>query len=148
LSSVLGSLGGAQLVGWIGIRRTVVLSFATTLAGLVALATVDHVGAFIGIMAIGIAGAFRQPAVWAYINERTSSSMRATVLSIGPFGMSASFAVLFPFIGLASDEGIRLGFALLLGVVTAAAGVSLVLWMKADAGADPPAVLQAEPLTT
>lgn len=148
LSSVLGALGGAQIVEWLGIRRTVVSSFVLTLGGLVTLATVDHVGALFGVMAIAVAGAFRQPAVWAYINDRTSSSMRATVLSVTPFGMSASFALLFPFIGLASDEGIRLGFAVLLGVVTAAAGLSLVLWLKADAGADPPAVLRPEPVTS
>jgi MFS family permease len=149
LSSVLGSLGGARIVEWVGIRRTVIASFWITLAGLVALATIDHVGAFIGIMAIGVSGAVRQPAIFAYINDRTSSSMRATVLSVTPFGMSASFALLFPFIGLASDEGIRLGFALLLSVVTAAAGIALLLWLRADAGAEPPeTVLRPEPVVS
>jgi hypothetical protein len=75
--------------------------------------------------------------------------MRATVLSVTPFGMSASFALLFPFIGLASDEGIRLGFALLLSVVTAAAGIALLLWLRADAGAEPPeTVLRPEPVVS
>jgi hypothetical protein len=74
--------------------------------------------------------------------------MRATVLSVTPFGMSASFALLFPFIGLASDEGIRLGFSVLLGVVTVGAGVCLAMWLKADAGVEPAAPVQPEPVAT
>jgi MFS family permease len=148
LSSVFGSLGGARILEWVGIRRLVVLAFATTTAGLATLATVDHVAAFIGIMAIGLSGACLRPAVSTYVNERTSSSMRATVLSVAPFGQAASFALFFPFIGLASDQGIRLGFALLLGIVAAGAGISLALWLRADGGSPAPPLLQPEPVAT
>ncbi len=148
LSSVFGSLGGSQLMEWLGIRRLVMLAFATTTAGLVTLATVDHVAAFVGIMAIGLSGASLRPAVSTYVNERTSSAMRATVLSVAPFGQAASFALFFPFIGLASDEGIRLGFALLCGIVVAGAGVSLALWLRADGGTPAPPLLRPEPVVT
>jgi MFS family permease len=133
VTGVLASLGGHRYFEFAGIRRALLGTFLLTVTGLALLAIVDHVLAFAGVVLIQLAGALRRPSVNAYINARTSSSVRATVLSISPFGMSLSLALTLPFIGLAADEGIRLAFLVLGTVVFAGAGLSYVLWLRADA---------------
>jgi hypothetical protein len=130
---VLGSLGGHRYFEFVGIRRALLGTFLITITGLALLAVVNHVIAFLGVVIVQLANALRRPSVNAYINGRTSSSVRATVLSVTPFGMSLSLALTLPFIGLAADAGIRLAFLVLGSVVFAGAGLSYLLWLRADA---------------
>jgi hypothetical protein len=135
VTGVIASLGGHRYFEFAGIRRALLGTFLLTISGLALLALVDHVLAFAGVVVIQLAGALRRPSVNAYINERTSSSVRATVLSVAPFGMSLSLALTLPFIGFAADEGIRLAFLVLGSVVFAGSGLSYLLWLRADSQA-------------
>jgi hypothetical protein len=144
---VLGSLGGHRYFEFVGIRRALLGTFLITITGLALLAVVNHVIAFVGVVIVQLANALRRPSVNAYINSRTSSSVRATVLSVSPFGMSLSLALTLPFIGLAADAGIRLAFLVLGSVVFAGAGLSYLLWLRADAReAAPLAPIQPVPV--
>lgn len=132
LAAIAGSLGGYRYFELLGIRQALAGTFIATLGGLLLLALVDHVAAVAGVVAIQFANALRRPSVNAYINERTSSAVRATVLSVTPFGMSLSLVLTLPFVGLAADDGIRMAFGLLEGVILLVGGGALLLWLRAD----------------
>ena len=83
------------------------------------------------------------PAIGAYINDWVTSDVRATVLSVSPFGTALVFAVMASVAGVAGDESLRLTFAGASVMLLVLSGGLLWMWRRAHL-ADPHGVMVAE----
>ena len=85
------------------------------------------------------------PATRAYINDRTESNIRATVLSFAPFGESIAFAIAATVAGVVADVDLRLAFGVSAVSVAVTSGAMYLLWLRADAheGGPPAAMADA-----
>jgi MFS family permease len=102
-------------------------------------AAFDTVGAFLFLPVAGLAMAVGQTLYSAYINERSPSSQRATILSFQQLVMSLSMAALVPLAGALGDRaGLQAGYALIMGLVGVAAAAGVLLWLRAQRGGDAP----------
>jgi len=74
-----------------------------------------------------------QPAAQAYVSDRTEAGVRATVLSLAPFGQSIAIAIANTAAGVLGDASLRLALGTL-GVTIGLAGVAAFLvWRAAEA---------------
>ena len=73
------------------------------------------------------------PVLGGYVNDRTESTVRATVLSISPFGFSLIVMFASPLAGITADQNLGLGFAALAAVVGLGGGAAFALWQRAEA---------------
>ena len=136
LAGALASIASARLAHWLGIRRLAIVAIVGVVGGLTVLGTVDHAGAFAGFVALQLAIGFATPAISGYVNDRTDSSIRATMMSFVPLGTSLTFALVGPFAGIVGDASLRLAFGgMALGILVAA-GISLTLWRATERDAD------------
>lgn len=141
----LASMGGAilayRVAAGFGLRRAAGLSLVIVVAALSILGTVNHIAAFAALVASQASIGLAQPAVSGYINDRTASNIRATVMSVIPLGMALCFALAMPLVGLAADASLRLAFGGLAAAVALVAGGSYLLWLRADERAPIPAAV-------
>ncbi len=139
----LASMGGAvvayRVAAGVGLRRAAGLSLVAVVAALSILGIVDHIAAFAALVASQASIGLAQPAVSAYINDRTESHIRATVMSVIPLGMALCFAIAMPLVGLAADASLRLAFGGLAAAVALIAGGAYLLWLRADERSPQPA---------
>jgi MFS family permease len=143
LGRTVAGLSSGRVTRRIGLPAVLAIALTGAVGGLVLLAVVDHVAAFVGLgIALG-AVALALPAIGAYINERTDSHVRATVLSLAPMGSSLAMASLSMAAGLIGDESLRLAFGLLAATILVTAGACLLAWRAAH-GASLPVVLEPE----
>lgn len=128
--------GGLLLAGrWMryaGLSRGLLLSISLAVSGLLVLAGVDHVSAFAGFGMIQLGTGLAFPAISAYINDRTESHVRATILSVAPLGSSLAYVLVAPLAGVAGDTSLRLAFGLTAIVIALAAGGTWYAWRRAD----------------
>ena len=136
LAGALASIASARLAHWLGIRRLAIVAIVGVVGGLTVLATVDHAGAFAGFVALQFAIGFATPAISGYVNDRTDSSIRATMMSFFPLGTSLTFALVGPFAGIVGDASLRLAFGGMAIGILVAAGISLTLWRATEGDAD------------
>ena len=101
-------------------------------AGLGLLAIFDHIAALAAFALPQVARGVFFPAVSAYINTHATSDVRATVLSVGPFGNALMFALIAPLAGLAGDVSLRLAFGLTALLIVVTCGPLYLLWRRAD----------------
>lgn len=131
----LGRTGGGLVSGRLtrrfGLASTLTLSVAGAAAGLAIVATVDHVVAFAGIGVTMASVAIALPAIGAYVNERTDSGVRATVLSIAPMGTSLILATTSATAGIIAAGSLRLSFGAMSLATLMLAGGCLALWLGA-----------------
>ncbi|MDA0353439.1 MAG: MFS transporter [Chloroflexi bacterium] len=146
LAAAAGSLLSGRILRRFGIRNIAVAALAAVVSGLLVLASVDHVVALAAFALPQLAHGVLGPTVSSYINTRATSDVRATVLSVGPFGNALLFAVMAPLAGVAGDSSLRLAFALAALLILVAAGATLLLWLRADRL--PPPVDTPVPLRT
>ncbi len=132
LAAAAGSLATGRLLRRIGMHGVTLVALGGTLAGLLLLAAIDHVVALAAFALPMFARGLITPAVSSYINTRATSDVRATVLSVGPFGTALTFAVMAPLAGVAGDASLPLAFASAAAVILLAAGATLALWWRAD----------------
>lgn len=116
----------------LGVARALAAASALPVAGLALLTGLDHVAAFAGFGLIQLGGGLALPLMSAYANERTDSSIRATILSVAPLGSSLTYVVVTPILGIAGEAELRLAF----GVMALRIGVSVLLaylaWTRAN----------------
>jgi MFS family permease len=134
LASVGGSLWAYRVAASVGLRRAVGGVLLAVVTGLALLGAVSHLAAFAGLIGVQLALSLAQPSVSAYINDRTEADIRATIMSVVPLGTALAYALCIPLVGLAADAELRLAFAVLAAAIFAGAGVSYLLWLRADAG--------------
>jgi MFS family permease len=128
LASIAGALAAYRLAGRLGDWRF--FAFTPLLGGLslFGLAGWDAVYAFAFFVPLSLTGPMRGPVMVRYLNDRTPSSIRASVLSLRNLAISAGMLAVEPVAGyLAESYGLRVAFAAL-GLVCVA-GLSLVLWL-------------------
>ena len=126
------AIASARIAHWLGIRRLAVFAIAGVVGGLTVLATIDRSGAFVGFIVLQLAIGAATPAISGYVNDRTDSSIRATMMSVVPLGTSLTFTLVGPFAGIVGDASLRLAFGgMALGILVAA-GVSLTLWRATE----------------
>jgi MFS family permease len=68
----------------------------------------------------------------AYVNDRTRSEVRATVLSVAPLGTSIAFALAAPCAGVVGDVSLRLAFGGMAATILLLAGGAFLLWLRSD----------------
>ncbi|MDA0301651.1 MAG: MFS transporter [Chloroflexi bacterium] len=138
LAGAAAALASARVARALGIHRLAAWTLASTVGGLIVLASFDHAGAFAGFIAIQVALGLAGPAISGYVNDRTDSSIRATTMSVVPLGTSLTFMVAGPFAGVAGDTSLRLAFGGMAIAILLAAGASLLRWRAAEREAAPP----------
>jgi hypothetical protein len=117
----------------LGHRRAYGLIVAAPIALLAVLATVDHVLAMVALGAMMVLAMLREPLFTDYMNRRTESNIRATVLSMRRLGIAIVLAVASPIAGGLGEESLPRAF-LVLGLATAAVAIpAYLLWLRADA---------------
>jgi MFS family permease len=135
LSRTVGGLASGRLARRFGLPATLTASLAGVSGGLLVLAVVDHVAAFAGLALAMASVSVALPAIGAYINDRTESRVRATVLSVGPMGSSVVHAVMSTIAGTVAAASLRTSFAVVAFAVLVAGGLNLLSWIAADKGA-------------
>ena len=132
LSGAAGSLLSGRVTRRLGISGVGLLTIGGTAAGLMLLAAVDHIVIVLAFALPRLAFGLFIPAVSAYVNSRASSDVRATVLSVGPFGNALMFALVAPLAGIAGDASLRLAFGISALLILVTCGPLYLLWRRAD----------------
>ena len=133
-------LGAAALIlagRWIrlvGLSRGLIVSIGLVIAGLLLLTGLDHVAAFAGFGLLQLGTGLAFPAISVYINERTESHVRATILSVAPFGTSFAYIAMAPLAGVVGDSSLQLAFGMTAALVGLSCGLIWLTWRKADRG--------------
>ncbi|MGE0227951.1 MAG: MFS transporter [Dehalococcoidia bacterium] len=130
-----GGLVSGRAVRRLGLRRTLGLAIGLGVGGLATLAAVDHVTAFVGLAACMAGAGIAFPAIGSYVNDRTASDVRATVLSIAPLGSSLVLGAAGVGAGALAERSLQLAFGAMGAVVLIAAGGCFLAWLAADAQA-------------
>jgi MFS family permease len=131
LASAGSGFVSGRVVRAIGITRALLVSVIGTAGGLLLLGAVDHVGAFTGFVVTAAALSVVQPAAQAYVSDRTEAGVRATVLSLAPFGQSIALANTAA--GVLGDASLRVAFGALGAAIGIAGAVAFLVWRGAEA---------------
>jgi MFS family permease len=115
-----------------GLPATLTASLIGVSGGLFLLAAIDHVVAFAGLALAMASVAIALPSIGAYVNERTDSRVRATVLSVGPMGSSIVLATMSVLAGTIAAESLRLSFGVMAVAVLVVGGANLLSWLNAE----------------
>jgi MFS family permease len=129
---------GAALIGWRvpqllgGFGHSLGVGLLAISMGLAVLGIVDHIAAYAGFVLSQIAVNAIGPSISGYVNDRTDSEVRATVLSVEPLGVAAIFGLSAASAGIVGDSSLRLAFGgFALGILVLA-GAFYLLWLRAD----------------
>ncbi len=128
----VGLVLSARFGRGVGLARALWMGCALSVAGLLVLAGVDHVAAFAGFILLQVGGGLALPLISAYANERTDSSIRATILSVAPLGSSLTYTVVTPVLGIAGDSSLQLAFGLMAVGIGGSALLAYTSWVRAD----------------
>ena len=132
--AILGSVGSASVLRILGVRRTFECSLGGARIALAVLSTVDHIGALAAYPLLMASRSLGGPALGAYVNARTESAVRATVLSVAPLGIAIVFSVMEPVAGIVGDTDLLLALTALGCTLAGLGGGSYMLWLRADRG--------------
>ena len=132
LGGAAAAIASARASRLLGIHRLATCVLVTVVGGLLLLAALDHAAAFAGFIALQVALGLVAPAISGYVNDRTDSNIRATIMSVVPLGTSLTFMIVGPFAGIVGDTSLRLAFAGMAIAILLAAGTSLLLWRAAE----------------
>ena len=132
LGHILGSVVSDRVLRRVGVLGLAGGTLALAVGGLALLAVVDHSWAYAGFIAIQVAMGVLTPGVGAYVNDRTDSNIRATILSVVPLGMALSFGLTGPLLGVAGGVSLRLAFGGMAALILATAGPLWWLWRRAE----------------
>lgn len=130
--AILGSVGSASVLRVFGVRRTFALALVGALASLVVLAAVDHPAALLAYPLLQASLGLGGPALGAYVNARTESAVRATVLSVAPLGIALVFSVMAAVAGIIGDRNLLLAYATLAATLGILGGAAYAMWLRAD----------------
>jgi len=132
LGRTVAGFASGRVARRFGLPATLTASLLGVSGGILVLAVVDHVAAFAGLALAMASVAVALPAIGAYINDRTESRVRATVLSIGPMGSSVVLAIMSALAGTLAAASLRLSFGVMASAVLVVGGLSLLSWLGAD----------------
>ncbi len=133
LASALGSLLGTMLARRFGRGSMLVACLSGALASLAVITAFDTIRTLPAFWSLQLALGAVLPITGAYVNDRLDSSVRATVLSVSPLGLSLVLALAGPLAGILGTEGLQLAFGAFLALTAVCGGGTLLLWRRADA---------------
>jgi len=133
IGSIVGAYFTHQIQVVLGLRAQLGWTLIVAASGVAVVAIFDTLWAFGGFIFVSISLAALFPSMRAYVNDRTDSSIRATVLSFAPLGQSIAFAVAATTAGIVADVDLRLAFAVSAISVASVSGATYLLWLRADA---------------
>lgn len=142
LTGAGGALVGGRLSRRFGVHGASLIAVVGVVSGLTLLAAVDHVAAMVGFVVAVATRSTLFPVISAYINDRVTSDVRATVLSVSPFGMALAFGLGAAAAGVAGDASMRFTFAGAATGTLVLSGVFLWMWRRAHL-ADPHGLVAA-----
>jgi MFS family permease len=137
LGSISAGLLSGRVTRRIGLPATLALSSGGAVGGLAVLAMINHVGAFAGLALSRAGAALATPAIGAYVNDRTDSEVRATVLSVAPMGTSILMAVMSAAAGTIAAQSLQVAFGVMALAIAVAAGANYLAWLSAHPQAAP-----------
>lgn len=130
-----GALVAHRLPRAFGFGRTLALLVLLPAVALLLMGVADHVSAFGAFAVFAVANRVAIPLVADYINQRTPSEVRATVLSVEPLGRELLFVVLSPFYGLGAEQSLPATLTAVGALFLTAAGIAYLLWLRTERAA-------------
>ena len=134
IAGIIGALAAYRLTASLGLRWTLIGSALVTTASYALLGGWDSVFAFSATVTILLANGVIVPATSDYLNQRIPSAQRATILSARQLIASVIIAAFLPGLGAIADRvSLQAVFWVAAAFLGAAAPLSLILWLRADA---------------
>lgn len=139
LAGALAAIASARASRLLGVRPLAAAGIAGVVGGLVLVALVDRLWAFAGFVLSQAAIGVTMPAVDGYVNDRTDSNIRATIMSVVPLGTSVTFVLVNPLAGIVGDRSLQLACGALAVLIGGAGTAALLAWRAAERAAAPAA---------
>ncbi|MGE3856515.1 MAG: MFS transporter [Dehalococcoidia bacterium] len=137
LAGALAAIASARASRLLGVRPLASVGIAGIVGGLLLLAIVDRLWAFAGFVLVQAAIGVTMPAVDGYVNDRTESNIRATIMSVVPLGTAITFVFVSPLAGITGDISLRLAFGALAALILVPGVAALLAWRAAERAAPP-----------
>lgn len=133
IATVAAAVGAFWLASRFGVLRSLAVMPICIVVAYASIALIDHLAALALFLVIGFARGALMPLMEGYLNRRTPSHLRATMLSLNHMGWAMCMLVILPTMGRAVDatslSNVFAGLALIFGLLMALAAV---LWIRAD----------------
>ncbi len=132
LAAAVASVSSARVSRALGVQPLAAYAIGAIVGGLLVMIFVDSLWAFAGFIAVQTAIGIVMPAIDGYVNDRTESNIRATIMSVVPLGMSITLMLVGPLAGIIGDVSLRLAFAAIAVLIVLGGVTSLLLWRAAE----------------
>ena len=133
VATVIAAIAAFWLASRFGVLRSLAAMPIFVVVAYASIALLDHLAALALFLVIGFARGALMPLMEGYINRRTPSHLRATMLSLNHMGWALCMLVFLPTMGRAIDatslSNVFAGLALIFGVLMA---IATLLWIRAD----------------
>lgn len=133
IATVLAAFGAFWLASRFGVIRSLVAMPVCVVVAYASIAVINHISAIALFLVIGFARGALMPLMEGYLNRRTPSHLRATMLSLNHMGWALFMLAFLPTMGRVLDlttlPTVFAGMALIFGVLLA---VAALLWIRAD----------------
>ena len=133
IATVLAAFSAFWLASRFGVLRSLVAMPVLVIVAYASIAALNHLAALSLFLIIGFARGALMPLMEGYLNRRTPSHLRATMLSLNHMGWALFMLVFLPTMGRVLDTTplptVFAGIALIFGVLLA---IAAFLWIRAD----------------
>ena len=133
IATVLAAFSAFWLASRFGVLRSLVAMPVLVIIAYASIAALNHLAALSLFLIIGFARGALMPLMEGYLNRRTPSHLRATMLSLNHMGWALFMLAFLPTMGRVLDTTplptVFAGIALIFGVLLA---IAAFLWIRAD----------------
>ena len=133
IATVLAAFSAFWLASRFGVLRSLVAMPVLVIVAYASIAALNHLAALSLFLIIGFARGALMPLMEGYLNRRTPSHLRATMLSLNHMGWALFMLAFLPTMGRVLDTTplptVFAGIALIFGVLLA---IAAFLWIRAD----------------
>lgn len=133
IATVLAAFSAFWLASRFGVLRSLVAMPVLVIVAYASIAALNHLAALSLFLIIGFARGALMPLMEGYLNRRTPSHLRATMLSLNHMGWALFMLAFLPTMGRVLDTTplptVFAGIAVIFGVLLA---VAAFLWIRAD----------------
>lgn len=133
IATVLAAFSAFWLAARFGVLRSLVAMPVLVIVAYASIAALNHLAALSLFLIIGFARGALMPLMEGYLNRRTPSHLRATMLSLNHMGWALFMLAFLPTMGRVLDSTplptVFAGIAVIFGVLLA---IAAFLWVRAD----------------
>ena len=133
IATVLAAFSAFWLASRFGVLRSLVAMPVLVIVAYASIAALNHLAALSLFLIIGFARGALMPLMEGYLNRRTPSHLRATMLSLNHMGWALFMLAFLPTMGRVLDTTplptVFAGIAVIFGVLLA---IAAFLWIRAD----------------